>query len=65
MVNLDCDNIIGARCIESVVAFFGISVVGKVGQRHVARPRVFNHRPHWLQSGLVGRVEGYGETRKA
>ena len=35
LVNLDCDNIIGARFIESVVAFFGISVsVG--GKRSVS-----------------------------
>jgi hypothetical protein len=30
LVNLDCDNIIGARFIESAVAFFGISVGGKI-----------------------------------
>ena len=29
LVNLDCDSIIGARFAESVVAFFGISVVGR------------------------------------
>ena len=29
LVNLDCDNIIGARFIASVVALFGISVGGK------------------------------------
>jgi hypothetical protein len=29
LVNLDCDNIIGARCIESAMALFGISVGGK------------------------------------
>ena len=28
LANLDCDNIIGARFTESIVAFFGISVVG-------------------------------------
>ena len=45
LVNLDCDSIIGALFIDSVVALFGISVGGKrSAQRHAAQPRDCNHR---------------------